>query len=52
MSERNPNATDYKYVKQLLEWGFSVEFVAKDNNIQVDSVLRVMNRQAKKELVK
>jgi len=50
MSERNPNATDYKYVKQMLEWGFSIEFVAKYNNIQVESILRVLNRQAKKEM--
>jgi len=48
MSKRSSNATDYKYVKQMLEWGFSIEFVAKDNNIQVESVLRVLNRQAKK----
>ena len=52
MSTRNPNATDYKYVKQLLDWGFSIDFVAKDNNIQVDSVLRVLNRQKMKEMVK
>ena len=50
MSKRNPNATDYNYVKQMLAWGFTIDFVAKDNNITVEAIERRMSRHAKKAM--
>ena len=38
-----------RYIKQLLEWGFDKEFIARDMGINVSSLEVRLNRAKKRE---
>ena len=38
-----------KYIKQMMDWGFDKEFIARDAGITVDSLEMRLYRQKKRE---
>lgn len=53
MRRRTRHSThDIDYILTLLDRGFSLEFIAKDAGIKVDSLERQLERFAKRELRK
>jgi hypothetical protein len=38
-----------KYIKQLMEWGFDKEFIAKDAGINVESLMTRLRRAEERE---
>lgn len=43
---KQPHSLDY--IKKLLNWGFSMEFIAKDAGIDLDSLERRLYRERKR----
>lgn len=37
-----------EYIHQMLRWGFSLEFIAKDAGIDIDSLQRRLDRERKR----
>ena len=44
-----PKPHSLKYIKQLLEWGFDKEFIARDMGVNLASLEVRLNRAKKRE---
>ena len=46
-----PKPHSLKYIKQLLEWGFDKEFIARDMGVNLASLEVRLNRAKKREQI-